>query len=88
MVKPYRWVVTGVSPLLVRRIRALAVLRGKTVPAMVDEVLQSYLDTQGEVLEYNASPRSRHPATGDDQGPARPVAENAQHVHATDSSTP
>jgi hypothetical protein len=80
MVKPYRWVVTGVSPHLVRRVRALAVLRGMTVPAMVDEVLQSYLDRQREDLTESTSPRSRNPTTGDDQGPARPAAENAARV--------
>jgi hypothetical protein len=48
-----------------------------TVPAMVDEVLQSYLDRQGEDVGQSTSPRSLHPAIGDDQGPARPAAENA-----------
>jgi hypothetical protein len=55
-------VVTGVSPSLVRRIRALAVLRGKTVPEMVDEVLQHYLDTQGEeAISREFEPQTQSP---------------------------
>jgi hypothetical protein len=72
MAVPYRWTIRGVDVRLVRRLRVLALLRGVTVPILLNQALAEFLDR--EERREDTSPQSPQVSQATTGGRLRPAA--------------